>query len=74
MLHHPSIPPTERHHMKKESELYTHRGQIEVPDGRGFRWTDGYSITVGGCVCYPWMTKKQARIEARAVGKIARFT
>ncbi len=54
---------------------YHYRGRIERPDGRGsYRWVEGWSENgeTGG-VLYPWMTRAEARQEAKRSGGRAVF-
>ena len=54
---------------------YHYRGQIERPDGRGsYRWADGWSENnEAGRPLYPWMTRAEARQEAKRRGGRAVF-
>lgn len=55
------------------NQLHFYRaGSIER--GRYYSWRDGYSeVTPGGLSTYPWLTKEEARKEARKRGAQARF-
>jgi len=54
--------------------VYFYRGGTERPDGRSYRWHDGYSaMSANGNTLYPWMTKAECRSNARAQGARAEF-
>ncbi len=54
---------------------YLYRGRIERPDGRGsYRWAEGWSENgEAGRPLYPWMTRAEAREEAKRRGGRAVF-
>jgi len=47
-----------------------HMGSLEVARlGRGARWVDGWAVWVDGRERQPWMQRREATREARAVVK-----
>jgi len=60
-----------------ENIIYYYAGLIERPQKRKNRpatygWFEGYSLGKNGSI-YPWVTKKEARKEARRMNKKAVF-
>jgi hypothetical protein len=58
---------------KRPERTYWYRGEVERGTGRGYRWVAGYSAGDGGSVEYPWMTRAEARAQAKADGVKAVF-
>lgn len=52
---------------------YHYRGLIERPTKRGYVWEEGYSAGEGSAIQYPWLTKTEARADARSQGAKATF-
>lgn len=60
-------------HVKKEI-IYHYRGPVERGGPRGgWFWRDGYSIQGKYGPSYPWLTKPEARQEAKSMGGRAVF-
>jgi hypothetical protein len=61
-------------HARSNTIAYTRRGDVERGTGRGYVWREGYSETLpGGGVTYPWLTKTEARADAKRRGAKAVF-
>lgn len=59
--------------MAQKVIVYYYRGHTERGAGRSYVWKDGYSETVGGHVLYPYLTKAEARHDAKVRGAKAVF-
>jgi hypothetical protein len=54
--------------------VYTFRGRVERPYRRGYEWHEAYSETsADGNPLYPWLTKAEARADAKRQGGRATF-
>lgn len=52
---------------------YYRRGLVERPSRRRYVWKDGYSANGTEGMLYPWLTKKEARADAKQQGAQAVF-
>lgn len=53
--------------MGSPTRTYFRVGRVERPSGRSYAWHDGYSTRADGGA-QPWVTRKEARSEAKRDG------
>ena len=57
--------------MTKEQWHYFRAGNVER--GANYEWREGYSRVVAHGIQYPWLTKREAQLEAKQAGVEAVF-